>query len=47
MNELDIIIENGGIEKKIIISSGKISFYNSNESINSKHEMSIVYFHFV
>lgn len=42
MKELDIIIENGGIEKKIIISSGKISFDNSDESINSKHEISTI-----
>jgi len=42
MKELDIIIENGGIEKKIIISSGKISFDYSDESINSKHEMSTI-----
>jgi hypothetical protein len=42
MRELDIIIENGGIEKKIIISSGKISFDNSEESISSKHEISTI-----
>jgi hypothetical protein len=42
MKELNIIIENGGVEKKIIISSGKISFDQNADSISTKHEISTI-----
>jgi len=42
MKEIDIIIENGGVEKKIIISSGKISFDKSDDAINTKHQISTI-----
>jgi len=42
MKELEIIIDKGGQEKKIIISSGIISFDNIGNSINSKFKLSTV-----
>lgn len=41
MREIEIIIDNGG-QKKIIISSGIISFDNRGNSINSKFKLSTV-----
>jgi hypothetical protein len=42
MKELEIVIDNNGIEKKIIISSGLISFKNDHESITKKYDVSAV-----
>jgi hypothetical protein len=42
MKELEIIIDNGGIEKKIIISSGIISFDKNANSVTSKYSLSTV-----
>ena len=40
MKEIEIVIDRNGLEKKIIISSGLISFDNSDDSINSKYDVS-------
>jgi hypothetical protein len=42
MKELEIIIDRGGIEKKIIISSGIISFDSNENSITSKYKLSTI-----
>jgi hypothetical protein len=42
MKEIEIIIEKGGIEKKIIISSGIISFNDTENSINTKYKPSTI-----
>ncbi len=42
MKELEIIIDKGGLEKKIVISSGIISFDNPENSITSKYNLSTV-----
>jgi hypothetical protein len=42
MKELEIIIDQGGIEKKVIISSGIISFDNNNKSICSKYDITTI-----
>jgi hypothetical protein len=42
MKELEIIIDKGGLEKKIIISSGIIRFDNSENSITTKYKLSTI-----
>ena len=42
MKELEIIIDKGGLEKKIIISSGIISFDGKENSITSKYKLSTI-----
>jgi hypothetical protein len=42
MKELEIVIDKNGLEKKIIISSGLISFDNAEDSINSKYDVSTI-----
>ena len=42
MKEIEIVIDRNGLEKKIIISSGLISFDNSDDSINSKYDVSTI-----
>ena len=42
MKEFEIIIDKGGLEKKIVISSGIISFDNPENSITSKYNLSTV-----
>jgi len=42
MKELEIVIDKNGLEKKIIISSGLISFDNTENSINSKYDVSTI-----
>jgi hypothetical protein len=42
MKELEIIIDKGGLEKKIIISSGIIRFDNPENSITTKYKLSTI-----
>lgn len=42
MKELEIIIDKGGLEKKIVISSGIISFDGNENSITSKYKLSTI-----
>lgn len=42
MKELEIIIDKGGVEKKIVISSGKISFNDLEKSITTKYKLSSI-----
>lgn len=42
MKELEIIIDKGGVEKKIVISSGVISFNKAEKSITNKYKLSTV-----
>jgi hypothetical protein len=42
VKEVEIVIGRGGTEKKIIISSGIISYENSENSINSKYDLSLL-----
>jgi hypothetical protein len=42
MKELEVIIDKGGFEKKIVISSGIISFSNPENSITTKYKLSTV-----
>jgi hypothetical protein len=42
VKELEIIIDKGGLEKKIIISSGIISFDGKQNSITSKYKLSTI-----